>query len=91
MNKLFSIFAILLINSVIADEFSNYCIGNMRLALKKSEMRVKCNKRAKEMSGGYCIYTVDSKCFIFESWDGHGSKFCPNFNGGLTETDLKNN
>ncbi len=59
MKKLLIIFALLLIKNVFADDFLNYCLGDIMLALKKSEMRVKCNKRAKEMSGGYCIYTVD--------------------------------
>ena len=40
MNKLISVFAVFLIKNVTADEFLNYCIGDMRLALKKSEMRV---------------------------------------------------
>ena len=78
MYKLFSNFAVILIENVISDDFLNYCVADIRLSLKKSEMQVKCNSRAKEMSASNCIYTVDSECFTFVIWDGHGSKFCPN-------------
>lgn len=73
MNKLFSIFAVFLIKNAFADDCKNYCTGDIRLALKKSEIWVKCNKKANEISGTYCIYTVNNECFTFESWDNHGS------------------
>ena len=78
MNKLFSIVTVFLIENVVADEWVNYCAGDMRLGFLKSQMRVTCNKRARRSSGGYCIYTADSECFTFDGWYGHGSKFCLN-------------
>ena len=90
MNKLFSILAVLSIQNVAAADWVNYCIGGFRLGFLKSQMRVTCNRKARKMSGGYCIYSVDNACFVFEGWYNHGSKFCVNENGGLTEWDLTN-
>ena len=78
MNKLFSILAVLLIEKTAANDWVNFCVGDLRLGFKKSQMRVTCNRSARRISGGYCIYFADSECFTFEGWDGHGSKFCPN-------------
>ena len=90
MNKLFSILAVLSIQNVAAADWVNYCIGGFRLGFLKSQMRVTCNKSARRISGGHCIYFVDNECFTFEGWDNHGSKFCLNQSDGLTETDLTN-
>ena len=84
MYKLIINIAVILIENVIAEDFLNYCDADVKLSLKKSEMQVKCNSKAKEISGNNCIYTVENECFTFSNWDGHGSKFCPNDIGGLT-------
>ncbi len=85
MKRLFIILLVLLIENVVANNWVNYCVSDLRLSLIQSQMRVTCNRRARKMSGGYCIYSVDNACFIFEGWDNHGSKFCVNEYGGLTE------